>query len=165
DFAIFYRVNAMSRSLEHALCDRGVPYQIVNGLEFYQRKEIKDVMAYMRVLNNPRDNQALERIINTPTRGIGKSTIECLREYAAQRGFSMLEAARESGLIQGLAKKSAVSVARFVALIDCLGEKCYAPVEEILGYVVFDTGYRELLETSEAEEDQERLANIEELLT
>lgn len=165
DFAIFYRVNAMSRSLEHALRDRGVPYQIVNGLEFYQRKEIKDVMAYLRVLNNPRDNQALERIINTPTRGIGKSTIERLREHAAQRGFSMLDAARESGLISGLAKKSAISVARFVSLFDRLGEKVHAQVEEILGHVLAETGYRELLETSEAEEDQERLANIEELLT
>jgi DNA helicase-2/ATP-dependent DNA helicase PcrA len=165
DFAIFYRVNAMSRSLEHALRDRGVPYQIVNGLEFYQRKEIKDMIAYLRVMNNPRDNQALIRIINTPTRGIGKSTIERLREHGSERGISMLEAARESGLIPGLAKKSAVSVARFVALVDRLGEQVHAAIEEILGHVLAETGYRELLETSEAEEDQERLANIEELLT
>jgi DNA helicase-2/ATP-dependent DNA helicase PcrA len=165
DFAIFYRVNAMSRSLEHALRDRGLPYQIVNGLEFYQRKEIKDAMAYLRVLNNPRDNQALERIINTPTRGIGKSTIERLREHAAQRGFSMLEAAREAGLISGLAKKSTISVARFVSLMDRLGEHVHARVEEILGHVLAETGYRELLMASETEEDQERLANLEELLT
>lgn len=165
DFAILYRANALSRALEHALREQGVPYQIVNGLEFYQRKEIKDVLAYLRLINNPRDNQALERIINVPTRGIGKSTIDKLRVRAAQRGLSLLEAARESGLIAGLAKKSAVSVARFVALFDRLNERATAPIEEILGHVLTETGYRDLLAASEAEEDLERLANIEELLT
>jgi DNA helicase-2/ATP-dependent DNA helicase PcrA len=165
DFAVFYRANALSRSLEHALREHGVPYQIVNGLEFYQRKEIKDALAYLRLINNPRDNQALERIINTPTRGIGKSTIERLRDHASTRGISLLDAARESGLISTLAKKSAVSVAKFVALVDKLCVHAVDPVEEILGHVLEKSGYRDHLQFSEAEEDQERLANLEELLT
>ena len=82
DFAIFYRVNALSRSLEFALRQHGIPYQMVNGLEFYQRKEIKDVLAYLRLINNPRDDNALLRIINTPARSIGKRTIDRLLAHA-----------------------------------------------------------------------------------
>ncbi len=74
----------MSRSLEFALREHGIPYQMVNGLEFYQRKEIKDVLAYLRLINNPRDDNALLRIINTPPRGIGKSTIDRLLAHAAR---------------------------------------------------------------------------------
>lgn len=165
DYAIFYRVNALSRALEFALRDQGVPYQMVNGLEFYQRKEIKDVLAYLRLLNNPRDDEAFSRVINTPPRGIGRSTLDRLREHAGRYGLTQLEAARESGLIESLAKKAAVSVARFVAFFDRLGLLAARPVEEILGHVLSESGYREHLQASTSEEDQDRLANIEELLT
>ncbi|HEY1785174.1 MAG TPA: 3'-5' exonuclease, partial [Pirellulales bacterium] len=165
DFAIFYRVNALSRSLEFALRQHGIPYQMVNGLEFYQRKEIKDVLAYLRLINNPRDDNALLRIINTPARSIGKSTIDRLLAHASDKRLPMLEAARESGLIASLAKRTTVAVARFVAMIDRLMLVSGAPVEEILGHVLTESGYRALLEQSEDEEDQERLANLEELLT
>ncbi|HTU26980.1 MAG TPA: UvrD-helicase domain-containing protein [Pirellulales bacterium] len=165
DFAIFYRVNALSRSLEFALRQHGIPYQMVNGLEFYQRKEIKDALAYLRLINNPRDDNALLRIINTPTRSIGKGTVDRLLVHAAERRLPLLEAARESGLIAGLAKRAAVAVARFVAMIDRLSLLAAAPVEEILGHVLDESGYRVLLAQSEDEEDQERLANLEELLT
>jgi DNA helicase-2/ATP-dependent DNA helicase PcrA len=164
DFAIFYRVNALSRVLEFALREQGIPYQIVNGLEFFQRREIKDVLAYLLLLNNPRDDVAFLRVINTPVRGIGRTTIERLAERANQRGLTLLEAARESGLIPEL-KKKAVVVARFVAMIDRLVALAGGSIEEILGHVLTETGYREQLATSESEEDQERLANIEELLT
>lgn len=165
DFAIFYRVNALSRSLEFALRQHGIPYQMVNGLEFYQRKEIKDVLAYLRLVNNPRDDNALLRIINTPPRGIGKTTIDRLLAHAAERRLPLLEGARESGLIAGVAKRAAVAVARFVAMIDRMALLAAAPVEEILGHILSESGYRALLEQSEDEEDQERLANLEELLT
>ncbi len=165
DFAIFYRVNALSRSLEFALRHHGIPYQMVNGLEFYQRKEIKDVLAYLRLVNNPRDDNALLRIINTPPRGIGKTTIDRLLAHAAQRRLPLLEGARESGLIAGVAKRAAVAVARFVAMIDRMALLAAAPVEEVLGHILSESGYRALLEQSEDEEDQERLANLEELLT
>ena len=165
DFAIFYRVNALSRSLEFALRDAGVPYQMVNGLEFYQRKEIKDTLAYLHLINNPRDDNALLRIINVPPRGIGKRTIERLAEHANRYRLSLLEAARESGLIESLNKRAAVAVARFVATYDQLSIHAAAPVEEILGHVLSSSGYQQYLMDSEDEEDQERLANIEELLT
>jgi len=165
DFAIFFRTNALSRQFEHALREHVIPYQIVNGLEFYQRMEIKDVIAYLHLLNNQRDNVALRRIINTPTRGIGKSTITKLQDHAARKNISMLEAARQAGVIEGLPKKSAVAVAKFVALVDKLSEALTAEVEHIVGLVLSESGYREVLQNSESEEDQERLANLEELLT
>ncbi len=165
DFAIFYRVNALSRSLEFALRDEGIPYQMVNGLEFYQRREIKDTLAYLHLINNPRDDNAFLRVINTPPRGIGKSTIARLGEHAASYQLSLLDAARESGLIESLNKRAAVAVAKFVSLYDRLSLVSAGPVEEILGHVLSESGYQQFLTDSEDEEDQERLANIEELLT
>jgi DNA helicase-2/ATP-dependent DNA helicase PcrA len=165
DFAVFYRTNALSRQLEHALRDHVIPYQIVNGLEFYQRKEIKDILAYLHLLNNPRSDVALLRIINTPTRGIGKATVDRLKDFGRMNGLTLLEAARRAGIVESLPKKSAVAVAKFVAMFDRLGEAVHGPVEEIVGLVLSETGYREVLENSESEEEQERLANIEELLT
>jgi len=165
DYAVFYRTNALSRELEHAFRAHGVPFQIVNGLEFYQRKEIKDVLAYLTLINNPRDDVALLRVINTPVRGIGRTTIERLARHAAGRGLTLLEAARESGLVEDLPKKTAITVAKFVAMFDRLNAISMGPVEEILGHVLTETEYRERLRESETEEDQERLANIEELLT
>ena len=90
DFAIFYRVNALSRAFEFALRDLGVPYQMVNGLEFFQRKEIKDILAYLHLLNNPQDEVALLRVINVPARGIGKTTLGRLSDYAVQHGLPLL---------------------------------------------------------------------------
>ena len=165
DFAIFYRINALSRSLEFALRDQGVPYQMINGLEFYQRKEIKDVLAYLHLLNNARDSVAFLRIINTPRRSIGKSTIDHLSAHASRYKMTLLEAARESGLIESLNKRAAVSVAKFISMFDRLNLIARGPMEEIIGHVLSETGYAELLRQSDNEEDQERLANIEELLT
>ena len=165
DFAVFYRTNALSRTIEASLLERGVPYQIVNGVEFYQRKEIKDMLGYLMLLNNPRDDMAFLRVINTPPRGIGKTTIERLNVYAGQKGKTLLESARESGLIEALPKKAAVTVAKFVALFDRLNLVSMRPVEEILGHVLQETGYDIPLRESELAEDQDRLANLQELLT
>jgi DNA helicase-2/ATP-dependent DNA helicase PcrA len=165
DFAVFYRTNALSRALEFALREFGIPYQMVNGLEFYQRKEIKDVLAYLHLLNNPRDSVALTRIINTPPRGIGRGTIARLQEHAALGRISLLAAAREAGLIEGLNKRAAVAVAKFVSLFDKLSLVATAPVEEIIGHVLAESGYQDFLEQSDDEDDQERLANVQELLT
>ena len=165
DFAIFYRTNALSRQFEHALRDHVVPYQIVNGLEFYQRKEIKDVLAYLHLLNNPRSDVALLRIINVPARKIGKASVGKLSDFARLKGLPLLEAARRAGIVEDLGKAAAIAIARFVAMYDRLGEAMHGSVEELVGRVLTDTGYREVLENSESEDDQERLANIEELLT
>jgi DNA helicase-2/ATP-dependent DNA helicase PcrA len=165
DFAIFYRTNALSRSFESALRGEGVQYQMVNGLEFYQRREIKDVLAYLQLINNPRDDVAFLRIINVPPRAIGKRTIDYLAEHAMRNRLSLLDAARESGLVESLTKRAAVAVAKFVALYDRLALLAAAPMEDILGHLYAESGYKQFLQDSELEEDQERLANIEELLT
>jgi len=165
DFAIFYRINALSRALEFALREEGIPYQMVNGLEFYQRKEIKDVLAYLHLINNPRDDVAFLRIVNTPPRGIGRTTIARLKDHAARYGLTLLDAAREAGLIETLNKRAATKVAKFVTMQDQLREVAMAPLEEIIGHVLEASTYRNHLAESESEDDLERLANIEELLT
>jgi DNA helicase II / ATP-dependent DNA helicase PcrA len=165
DFAIFYRINALSRTLEHAMRAAGLPYQIVNGLEFYQRREIKDLLAYLHLLNNPRNNFAFLRIINTPARGIGKVTIQRLTRYARQRGISLFEAARESGLVESIPKRTAAKIAAFVAACDRMAEQTFGDVRDTIQCVLEESGYRQGLIDSGTEEDQERLANIEELLT
>jgi len=165
DYAVFYRVNALSRALELALREQGVPYQLVNGLEFFQRKEIKDVLAYVRLVNNSRDEVALLRIINAPARGIGKSTLQRLSAHAARHNTTLLEAARECRRVESLGTRAAAKVIEFVALLDRLAALAASPVEEILGYVLAESGYKRQFEGSPNEEDQQRLANIEELLT
>jgi DNA helicase-2/ATP-dependent DNA helicase PcrA len=164
DFAIFYRTNALSRSFELALRDSGVPYQMVNGVEFFQRLEIKDVLAYLQLVNNPHDEIALLRVINRPTRGIGKTTIERLAHHALQRRLSLLEAAREVRQVESIAARSSKPVAAFVAMVDRL-ISAVGPIEELLGLVLSESGYEAMLKASGDEEDEERLANIQELLT
>ena len=165
DFAVFYRVNALSRTIEFALRDRGIPYQMVHGLEFFQRKEIKDIIAYLQLLNNPRDEMALLRVINTPARGIGKTTVGRLSDHAARHGLGLLDAARDARRIDSLSKRAASLVSKFVAMFDRLAESVGNPVEEILGIVLTETGYQRQWEDSEDEDDLQRLANIQELLT
>jgi len=165
DFAIFYRINALSRSFELALRDEGVPYQLIQGVEFFQRKEIKDLLSYLQLVNNPRNDTALLRIINTPARGIGKAALERLAEHAGRQGGTLLDAAHEARQVAGLSKRAVEQVLKFVGLVDRLARMADAPVEEILGNVLSETGYKKQFEGTESEEDQERLANIEELLT
>jgi len=165
DYAIFYRVNALSRSLEAALRTHGIPYQMIHSVEFYQRQEIRDILAYLKLINNPRDSMALVRVINTPPRGIGKKTVERLTDFARQRGMALLEAARQGEQIAELSKRAAAAVMRFVSLYDRLTRLIDQPIEEMVGRVLELSGYQQRLEKSDAREDQERLANIQELLT
>ncbi len=165
DFAIFYRVNALSRALEKALRASGVPYQMVRGQEFYARKEIKDVLAYCQLVNNPRDDMAFERTVNTPPRGIGRKTIERLTEYAYRYGLPLLDAARAANQIEGLPKGAAVKVSAYVAIVDRITSVVHGDLEEVIGTVLEASGYRATLAGSDDEQDQNRLANIEELLT
>ena len=164
DFAVFYRVNALSRSVEAALRNAGIAYQMVHGLEFFKRKEIKDCLAYLRLINNPRDDVALLRIINTPPRQIGAKTVQRLQEQAVRQGETLWEAARVCGLNRSIAKRSAARVAEFVALMDGLRTLACEPVDRIFAAVLEETAYREWLSESEVVADQERTANIEELL-
>jgi DNA helicase-2/ATP-dependent DNA helicase PcrA len=165
DFAIFYRVNALSRALEKALRAAGVPYQMVRGQEFYARKEIKDALAYCQLVNNPRDDMAFERTVNTPSRGIGRKTIERLTEHAYRYGLPLLESARAAFEIESLPKGAAAKVAAYVAIVDRISAVAHGDVEEVIGTVLDASGYRAALAGSDDEQDQNRLANIEELLT
>ncbi len=165
DFAIFYRMNALSRSIERALRHEQIPFQMVRGQEFYQRREIRDILAYCQLINNPKDDLAFERTVNSPTRGIGKKTLQRLADYAYRYGLSMLSAAREAAQVEGLSKRAAGQVAKFVAIMDRLDPYVAGPAEEAVGAVLTESGYREHLAQSDSEEDLNRLANIEELLT
>ena len=165
DFAIFYRINALSRIFEQALFEQGIPYQIVNGFEFYQRQEIKDVLAYLHLMNNARNDVAFTRIINRPPRGIGKVTLGRIREHASRYGLSLLEASRQTHLLESLSRKAAKSVTEFIVLMDRLNGIAPADVEEILGHIISDSGYEDYLKCSEALEDSDRLDNIHELLS
>lgn len=165
DFAIFYRTTALSRTLEHSLRERGIPYQIVNGTAFYNRKEIKDAMCYLRLINNPADAAALERVINTPTRGIGKKTLEILLDFADERRITGLEAVRHVKEIEGLSKKAVNALGDFGQLYDLLVRKSMGPLAELMRSIVEDTGYRKSLEESGTPEDEERIANLDELIS
>ena len=165
DFAVFYRVNALSRALEKAFHTAGIPYQMVRGQEFYHRKEIKDVLSYCQLANNPRDDVAFERVVNTPSRGIGRKTIERLTAHAYRYGVPLLDAARQATQVDSLSKAAAAKVLRFVAIFDTVAAVAHGDVEEVIGTVLEESGYRAALAESEDEQDQNRLANIEELLT
>ncbi len=164
DFAVFYRTNRLSRSLEHAFRSAGIPYQVVKALEFYQRREVKDVLAYLQLLNNPNDNVAFERIINVPPRKIGKITVERVRKYANQHRMPMLQAARKCGLIPEISKGAATKVVSFVALFDELSESVLEDVEVVMKNTIHMTGYRDWLTDDGSEEGHERAANIDELV-
>ncbi len=165
DFAIFYRINALSRAFEIALRQEGVPYQLVRSVEFFQREEIKDVLAYLQLLNNPHDQVAFLRVVNRPRRGIGKASIERLAAHATRRGLTMLEAARRASEVEGLGRQPARKLAQFAGLVDRLLGVAGGAVEEVLGHVLTETGYRQQYDIPGDEIAQQRLANIDELLT
>src|SRR5262249_47944770 len=115
--AIFYRMNALSRVMERALFQAKVPYQIARGVEFYGRKEIKDVMAYLRVIANPNDEVSLERIINVPPRGIGDSSVKQMQAWAVGHGVSLFDALEKPELVGGISTRAVNSIRQFVKMI------------------------------------------------
>jgi DNA helicase-2/ATP-dependent DNA helicase PcrA len=164
DFAILYRANYLSRSLEIALNAVGLPYQIVNGTEFYQRKEIKDLLGYLYLLNNPNDTVAFERIVNVPPRKIGKVTVNRLRAHAESNGLPMLEAARQIEKVEAIKKSPSAKISQFVDMIDRLTEAIHEPVSGILNKVLTETGYREWLEINDGQDEVDRVGNVDELV-
>ena len=165
DFAIFFRINALSRAFEHALRDYGVPFQIVNGVEFYQRKEIKDLLAYLQLINNPQDDVAVRRIINVPPRRIGKTTLQRLGQFAFANGISIMDAVRHCESIPTISKAIRGRLLEFMKLVDRISGNPEWPVAPQLERILAETKYLETLQQSEAPEDHDRIANIEELLT
>src|SRR5438045_7980848 len=115
--AIFYRMNALSRVMEAALRRGNVPYQIARGVEFYNRKEIKDVLAYLRVIANPNDEVSLTRIVNVPPRGIGDTTVKQMQAYAVANGLSLWEAMERAGQITGLSARAVNAAKQFCELV------------------------------------------------
>jgi DNA helicase-2/ATP-dependent DNA helicase PcrA len=165
DFAVFLRINALSLALEKAFVSQRVPYQIVRGLAFYERKENRDILAYLRLLLNPRDNISFERIVNEPPRGIGKVSFEHLRAYAEPREMTLLAAAAEVAKIPFIKGKAATGLRDFAHLMTELRQRVEDAPDEVIRQVLEKSGYRRMLTESRDEEDQDRLANVEQLIT
>jgi DNA helicase-2/ATP-dependent DNA helicase PcrA len=165
EFAVFLRINALSRGLESAFIKHRVPFQIVKGLAFFERKENRDVLAYLRLVLNPRDDLSFLRAVNEPARGVGKVSLEHLKAYAEPREMSLLSAAREVARIPAIKGKAAAGLRSFAQLVDDLAQFAEAAPDEVIRQVLDRSGYRLLFQGSSDPEDQERLANIEELIT
>jgi ATP-dependent DNA helicase UvrD/PcrA len=162
DVAVFYRTNAQSRALEDVLVREGVPYQVVGGVRFYERAEIKDAIAYLAVISNPADSGALERIINTPKRGLGSTSVARLQDHARRNGLSLYEALAEDVDLTGAAKKACRAVRElFVGWRVAAKE---VPPAELIGAVLQESGYKGELEAENTVEAESRLENLEELI-
>ena len=165
DHAIFMRINALTRSLESAFVKHGVPFQIVKGLAFFERKENKDVLAYLRLLVNPKDGVSFLRIVNEPARGIGKTSLDRLQGFAADREMSLMDAAGQVARITEIKGKAATGLRDFHKMITELRAKLDLPPHELVRLVLERSGYETMLRESADDEDAERLANVGELVT
>ncbi len=166
DMAVFYRTNAQSRVLEDALMAGGITYHMVGGMRFYERMEIKDILAYLKVLDNPADEVSLARIINTPPRGIGGTTFDRVSDLARERNIPLMAAVRFAADGDLLGKGPRTKLAAFVALMDGFAAQVDTiPLPELAARVISETGYDARLKEERTEEARDRLANIQELLT
>jgi DNA helicase II / ATP-dependent DNA helicase PcrA len=167
DVAVFYRTNAQARVLEDVLLRVGTPYKVVGGVRFYERKEVKDVLAYLRLLVNPTDDVSARRVVNTPRRGIGDRTVEAVDWHARREGTSFLAAAREAEHVQGLAGRAVGAVTSFVDLLDGLRTELEhdVPLHELLQHVLDRTGYLRELQEERTVEALGRVEVLEELLS
>jgi DNA helicase II / ATP-dependent DNA helicase PcrA len=167
DVAVFYRTNNSSRALEEVFIRAGIPYKVVGGVRFYERREIRDIVAYLRVLDNPGDSVSMRRILNTPRRGIGDRAEACVAVYAENTGASFndaLQAAAE-GKVPMLNTRSEKAIAGFVELLDGLRGRLDGELGELVEAVLDRTGYRTALESSSDPQDLARLDNLNELVS
>lgn len=165
DIAVLNRTNAQSRVYEEKFIMANIPYKIVGGVNFYARMEVKDILAYLRVLVNPADDQAVKRIINVPRRGIGATTVQRIQDYADQAGISFMDACAEAENVSKVNGATLKKLQGFLELCDILKtESGEMSVEELIKDVMERTGYRQTLEAEDTDEAKERLANIEELM-
>ncbi|MCH7897155.1 MAG: UvrD-helicase domain-containing protein [candidate division NC10 bacterium] len=166
DFAVFYRVNAQSRVLEDALRRAVVPYAIVGGLRFYERKEIRDLVAYLRLIANPADSVSFLRVVNVPARGIGRGTLDRVSELAAARGLSLWEACREIEKEGFLAARQMKALLEFQALIERFIARLHeTPVPDLVSVLLQETGYSAELEQEGTPEALSRIENLQELIS
>ena len=165
DCAILYRTNAQSRIFEEKFIAANIPYKLVGGVNFYARKEIKDLLCYLKTIDNARDDLAVQRIINVPKRGIGATTLGRVQDYADNMGISLYEALRVAEEVPSIGR-SLSKIDGFVTFIQMLKSKAdVMTVEEILQEVIDSTGYVAELETEDTEESRARIENIDELIS
>ena len=166
DFAILYRTNAQSRIFEECLRRKDIPYKIVGGTRFYDRKEIKDMIAYLKVMVNPEDSISLKRIINVPKRGIGDATIQKVADFAQSYEVALWDALSEAGNIPTLTARNSGGIGKFMELMDnfmALSET--VPPSVLIETILKETGYISELEKSKEIEDKSRIENLKELVS
>ena len=166
DFAVLYRTNAQSRALEEKLIEKNIPYRIYGGVNFYARKEIKDILAYLKTIDNASDDLAVKRILNVPKRGIGATTIERIQEYAYENDMNFYEALRNADDIPSVAR-AAAKIKPFVTQIQLFRAKLELySLDKLIKDIIEQTGYLEYLnENDTPEEAAERIENIDELIS
>ena len=161
DFAILYRTNAQSRLFEEALTRYHIPYRVLAGLRYYDRKEIKDMMSYMRLLINPDDDLSFRRIINEPKRGIGPKTVDKIQQYAQATGQSMVEVLSDGQIVSALpAKAGQRALALWEALEYCGQALAHLPIEDVYDNLLVRTGYLPALEEQDTDEARGRIENL-----
>ncbi|MBN3081074.1 DNA helicase II [Pectobacterium polaris] len=166
DNAILYRSNAQSRVLEEALLQQSMPYRIYGGMRFFERQEIKDVLSYLRLIANRNDDAAFERVVNTPTRGIGDRTLDVVRQTARDRQLTLWQSTRALLQEKVLAGRAAASLQRFIELIDALAyETSELPLHIQTDRAIKDSGLWSMYEQEKGEKGQARVENLEELVT
>ncbi len=164
DFAILYRMNSQSRAIEEILRREDIPYKIVGGLKFYERKEIKDIIAYLRLINNPSDNLALKRIINEPKRGIGKTSLDKIQAISEQTGIPMYQIIKEADQY-GLSRVYSNAQGFIEVIEDLISKKDEYIITELIKHTLKETGYTKALEDENSIEAENRIENLEEFLT
>ena len=166
DMAVLYRTNTQSRVFEEMLIKSGISYSMVGGVKFYDRKEIRDVMAYLKLLYNPYDALSLQRIINVPKRGIGQATINKLQDYANARGISLFEVITNAAAVPGLSPRFIAKLEEMSSLIfDLIAEVDTVPVEQLIDDVMHKTGYLEELQAERTPQSESRAENLQELIS
>jgi DNA helicase II / ATP-dependent DNA helicase PcrA len=165
--AVFYRTNAQSRVFEEVFIRVGLPYRVVGGVRFYERREVRDLLSYLRLIANPADEVSLRRVLNVPKRGIGERAEECVAAYASRERISFAEALRTPADVPGLAARSAASIAGFNVLVGALREQAASdgPVAELVEAVLDSTGLQTALENSEDLQDATRVENLQEMVS
>ncbi|MBI2193040.1 MAG: UvrD-helicase domain-containing protein [Planctomycetes bacterium] len=165
DLAVFYRTNAQSRVLEDALRNANLAYVIVGGLAFYERREVKDIMAYVRAVVNPKDEVSLERILNVPARGIGDAAARALRAHSASAGCGLLESVRRAPDVPGISSRALKGLERFLGLYDALASLPPRPVADFVRRIIDATGYVQDLQRGGDESADDRIENVWELVS
>ncbi|UNO50763.1 DNA helicase PcrA [Alicyclobacillus acidoterrestris] len=165
DFGVLYRTNAQSRVIEEIFLQKGIPYRIYGGLKFYDRKEIRDVLAYLRLVLNPDDDVSFARVVNVPKRGLGQTTVDRLEAYARDHNCSLFDAAQKA-VDAGVSKRAASALAGFVQLILTFQQqRAFLPLTDLTEELLSRSGYREALQLEKTLEAQSRLENLDEFLS